>query len=357
VKVVVDLQDRRPVWAMPAWVPDRIRGALPGGAELVVIEAASDGSGDGSARVDPHVLAEVADADVYMGYGIPAEVLRRGARLAWVHSGAAGVGGSLTPEMLASDVVFTNSAGVHASPIAETVLGMILHFARGLDLAARAQARGRWEASAFLDGAAPIVELGRSTVGVVGFGGIGRAVAGRAAALGARVFALRRTPQGTGEVPLRAPAEGARRAPVVGTATVASGPEGLAALLRRSDFVVLAAPGTAETRAMIDRGALARMKPTAVLVNVSRGALVDEAALYESLASGKLRGAALDVFAVEPLPDGHPLWSLPNVLITPHVSAVTRAFWEREVDLVTENLRRFQAGEPLRNQVDKRAGY
>jgi D-2-hydroxyacid dehydrogenase (NADP+) len=95
----------------------------------------------------------------------------------------------------------------------------------------------------------------------------------------------------------------------------------------------------------------------AVLINVSRGALVDEADLVQALARGRLRGAGLDVFAREPLPDGHPLWKLPNVLITPHVSAVTRAFWERESALIAENLRRFRAEEPLLNLVDKRAGY
>jgi phosphoglycerate dehydrogenase-like enzyme len=142
-----------------------------------------------------------------------------------------------------------------------------------------------------------------------------------------------------------------------GHATVLHGPAGLARLLEESDYLVLAAPGTPETRGMIDRDALARMKPGAVLVNVSRGTLVDEDALVEALSGGGLRGAALDVFQSEPLREGHPLWSLPNALLTPHVSAVTRAFWERETELIVENLRRFSAGEPLLNVVDKRAGY
>ena len=355
MKVVVDLQDRRPIWAMPSWVPEVLREALPPGAELVMIDVPSDGSGDGSARVSPEVLQQVRDADVYMGYGIPAQVVRAGACLRWVHSGAAGVGASLTQEMLESGVVFTNSAKVHADPIAETVLGMILHFTRGFDLAA--QARPRWDTSAFYDAGAPLTELSRSTVGVVGFGGIGVAVARRVAALGARVIALRRGPGGAGEVALGGVTRDGGVGATVGWATVLAGRSGLAELLESSDYVVLAAPGTRETENLIGRDAFERMKRSAVLINVSRGALVDEQALLEALTSGRLRGAGLDVFRAEPLPDGHPLWSLPNVLITPHVSAVTRGFWEREVALITENLRRFRAREPLLNQVDKRAGY
>jgi phosphoglycerate dehydrogenase-like enzyme len=357
LKIVVDLQDRRPIWSMPSWVPGRIGAALPPGGRLVMIEAASDGSGDGSARIHPDVLAQVADADVYMGYGVPAALLERGRRLRWVHSGSAGVGGSLSPAMRASPVLFTNSAGVHANPIAETVLAMILHFARALDVAARAQTRGEWGSAEFYRADAPITELGRSTVGIVGFGGIGRALACRVAALGARVLGVKRAPRGTGAVPLEAVRPNGLPTVVIGSARVSSGRAALDELLVASDYVVLAAPGTDETAGLIGREELTRMKPSAVLVNVSRGALVDEGALVDALSAGRLRGAALDVFASEPLSAGHPLWGLPNVLITPHVSAVTRAFWEREVALITENLRRFRSGEPLLNVVDKQAGY
>jgi phosphoglycerate dehydrogenase-like enzyme len=356
MKVVVDLQDRRAVWAMPEWVPERLEGALDVGAELVMIDAPADGTGDGSARVDPHVLREISDADVYMGFGIPAEVLTTGGRLRWVHTGAAGVGGSLTPAMLASDVLFTNSAGVHANPMAETVLSMILYFARGLGAALRAQSEGRWDSASFYDAEVQLGELGRSTVGIVGFGGIGRAVASRAAALGARVIGLKRRTEGTGEVPLESPGERGPRV-VIGSASVLSGKQGLEELLEASDYVVVTAPSTSDSVGMIGREELARIKEGAVLVNVSRGALVDESALIEALESGRLRGAALDVFTKEPLAEGHPLWAMPNVLVTPHVSAVSRAFWERETQLITDNLRRFQRGEPLLNVVDKKAGY
>lgn len=351
---VLDMMDRRPVWAMPDWVPARIREALPSDWELVVIEEANDGSGDGAGRVAPEVLEAVADAEIYFGYGVAAELLRAGPGLGWVHSGAAGVGSSLTPEMLSSPVLFTNSAGIHAPPMAETVLGMILHFGRGLDFAVAAQARGTWDKEPFYAGGAPLREMGDTTVGLIGFGGIGREIARRVAALGARVVALKRT----------APREAERAlAPVAGGGDLGAhvelvhGSDGFERVLRESDVVVLCAPETDETRGIVDRRALARMRDGALLVNVGRGKLVDEEALVAELRGGRLRGAALDVFAHEPLAEGHPLWSLPNVLITPHVSAVTNGFWRREADLMVENVRRYLGGEPLLNVVDKRAGY
>ncbi|HZD03530.1 MAG TPA: NAD(P)-dependent oxidoreductase, partial [Longimicrobiales bacterium] len=235
---------------------------------------------------------------------------------------------------------------------------MILHFFRGLDFAAAAGSRasGRWDTGPFYAADTPVRELGGSTVGVVGFGGVGRAVGVRCGALGARVLGLRRSlpepgpraletalelPGGRGTVPAR----------------VLAGPEGLAELLASSDAVVLCVPDTPETRGMVDAAALGRMKPSAVLVNVARGRVVDENALAEALEARRLRGAALDVSAREPLPDDHPLWTLDNVLLTPHVSAVTDRFWERETALVVENAARLAAGEPLRNVVDPERGY
>lgn len=356
-RAVLDMNDRRPIWAMPGWVPGRIRDALPPTWELVVEEEVTDGSGDGAGRVAPSVLEAVASADVYFGYGIPAEILRAAPGLRWVHSGAAGVGSSLTPEMRASPVVFTNSAGIHAAPMAETVLGMILHFGRGLDLAAANQARGVWSTEPYYRAGAPLREMVETTVGVVGFGGIGREIARRVASLGARVLAVKRSPPGPGDGALEPVAGGGSLASSV---EVCHGPEGLERVLRESDVVVLCAPETDQTRGLIDAGALARMKDGAVLVNVGRGKVVDEDALVEALRSGKLRGAGLDVFAHEPLAPGHPLWALPNVLVTPHVSAVTRRFWERETGLILRNLERHLAGAPpaeWENVVDKDAGY
>ena len=346
-RAVLDMNDRRPIWAMPDWVPQRIREALPEGWELEVMTDVTDGSGDGAGRVAPAVLEAVADAEIYMGYGIAADLLRAAPALRWVHSGAAGVGSSLTPEMLASPVLFTNSAGIHAQPMAETVLGMILFFGRGLDIAVANKERGVWSTDPFYVAGAPLRELPDTTVGLVGFGGIGREIARRVAALGARVVAVKRTPPGAGEADL---APGA-------AVELVHGPDGLEVVLRESDVVVLCAPETPATRGLLNASALARMKDGALLVNVGRGKLLDEDALVAELRSGRLRGAALDVFAKEPLAEGHPLWEMPNVLVTPHVSAVTRGFWRRETDLITENVRRYLAGETLLNLVDKAAGY
>ena len=356
-RAVLDMTDRRPIWVMPDWVPDQIRDALPASWTLEVVEEETDGSGDGAARVSEHVLSLVADAEAYFGYGIPAELLDAGKGLRWVHSGAAGVGSSLTPTMVESSVVFTNSAGVHAPPMAETVLAMLLHFTRGLDLAGESQRRGEWSTDPFYVAGAPLRELSSMTVGIVGFGGIGREVARRVASLGARVIAVKRNPASARETNLE---------PVAGGGFLGSriemvwGESGLDALYRECDAIVVAAPDTPETRGMIDARAFGRMKPGAIVLNVARGRLVDEDALIGALTEGRIRGAGLDVFSTEPLPPESPLWRLPSVVITPHVSAVTQGFWRRETDLITRNLDRYLRERPLEeweNVVDKKAGY
>jgi phosphoglycerate dehydrogenase-like enzyme len=356
-RVVLDMNDRRPIWAMPGWVPDGIREVLPPEWALEVMGDVTDGSGDGAGRVAPALLAAVADAEIYFGYGVAPELLGAGSRLRWVHSGAAGVGSSLTPEMRARDVIFTNSAGIHAVPMAETVLGMILYFSRGFDFAVSGKAKGRWSSEPYYAAGAPLRELSETTVGLVGFGGIGREIARRVASLGARVVAVKRRPPSGEETALDTVVGGAALADRL---RVGHGPEGLERVLRESDVVVLCAPETGETRGLVDAAALGRMKPGAVLINVGRGKVVDEEAMVTALREGRLRGAGLDVYAHEPLAEGHHLWGLPNVLLTPHVSAVTRRFWERETALMVRNLRRYLAGAPLsewENVVDKHAGY
>lgn len=333
--------DRRPIWALPDRARERIVTAVPGDWTVKFMETPADGSGDGVQRAPPELLNAVASARVYMGYGIPDQVLEAGPGLEWVHSGAAGVGSSLGPAMLSRDVFFTNSAGIHAEPMSETVLAMIFHFARGLDLAVRAQREGYWSAPSYWAADAPVTEVGGATVGIVGYGGIGRAVARKMAALGSRVLAVRRH-----DVAFSAK-----------SVEVVAGEDGLSQVIAESDYLVLAVPETPGTRDMISRKRLATMKPEAVLINVARGRLVDEEALLDALNAGRLRGAGLDVFRKEPLPEGHPFYGHPRVIMTPHVSATTRRFWDRETDLITENIGRFVRGEPLRNLVDKHAGY
>jgi glyoxylate/hydroxypyruvate reductase A len=204
-----------------------------------------------------------------------------------------------------------------------------------------AQLRERWAKEEFADFGVPVRELGELRVGVFGLGGIGSAVARRALALGMSVAGLRRRPDRGGPA---------------GTRWVA-GPAELPRLAAESDCLVLAAPHTVETRGAVSRAILERLPADAIVVNASRGALLDEAALLELLDRRRLSGAALDVFAVEPLPSGHPFWRHPRVLVSPHVAGVTRRFWEREAGLMVENIRRYLAGAPLLNVVDQEAGY
>ncbi|MGH7482175.1 MAG: D-2-hydroxyacid dehydrogenase [Longimicrobiales bacterium] len=338
-KAVIELNDARPIWRIPDAARARIRAAFPPDWDVVEIAEPADGRADG-AGPSSAALAEIVDAEVYFGFGVSAELLRAAPRLRWAHSGTAGIRGSLSDEMMRRPVLLTNSAGVHAAPVAETVLGALLHFARGLDFAVRGQARREWWKAPFDDAATPVAELGSWTVGVFGFGGIGRAVALRAGALGARVLGYKR-----------------RHAVPPPGVELLYGEAGFARLLAESDALVLAAAETPITRRRFDREVFGRLKPGAVLVNVARGALIEQPALLEALRSGRLRGAALDVFAIEPLPPDDPLWDLEGVLVTPHVSAYSRGFWRRETSLIEDNVERFLAGRPLRNVVDKEAGY
>lgn len=343
-KLAINMADKRPIWAMPPWAEATIRAALPGDWDVAAIRAPVSGEGDGGG-VTGEALTAVRGAEVYMGMGVPREIFLAAttgaeARLRWAHTGSAGVGAALYPEMLASDVVLTNSAGVMGAPIAETVIAMALYFARGLDLAAASGRERRWLKEAIYEPTSPVRELGGATMGIVGYGGVGREVGERARALGMRVLATKRTPAA-------APA-GVELVP---------GDAGLRRLLAESDFVALTVPGTPATKALIGREQLGLMKPEAVLINVARGSIVDEAALIEALQEGRLRGAGLDVFAKEPLPPGSPLWEMPNVLVTPHVSAVSPRYWQRETELIVENLGRYLAGRPLLNVVDKARGY
>ena len=343
-KLVINMADKRPIWAVPPWAEAEIRAALPADWQVAALRAPVSGEGDGGG-VTAEAVAAAHGAEVYMGMGVPREVFVAAttgpeARLRWAHTGSAGVGAALYPEMLASDVMLTNSAGIMGPPIAESIIGMALYFARGFDLALASVGQRRWTKDAIYEPTSPVRELGGATLGIVGYGGVGREVAARARALGMRVLATKRTP-----------------APAPAGVELLYGDAGLRRLLEEADVVVLTVPGTPETRALIGREELARMKASAVLINVARGSIVDEPALIEALRAGRLRGAGLDVFAKEPLPADSPLWDMPNVLVTPHVSAVSPLYWRREVELIVENLRRYLAARPLLNVVDKTRGY
>ncbi len=282
----------------------------------------------GREEVDAHLPW----AEVLLAWAVPDGWVERAGRLRWVHVTSAGVDHLWGGALWRSDVLLTNSRGVHATPMAEHVLGWLLAFARNLHVHLEHQRQRRWQRE--VGG-----QLAGSTVGIVGLGAVGQEVARLCKALGARVLGTRRRP---GPVP---------------HVDRVLGPEGLQEVLENSDYVVLTLPLVPATRGLLGRQELRRMKPHAVLVNVGRGGLVDEEALVEALREGRLRGAALDTFATEPLPPDSPLWTLPNVLLSPHVAGDFHGYRDRVVGLFCDNLRRYLAGEPLRNVVDREAGY
>ena len=355
---------------------DQIRAAAPG-ARLV--------------SLSPEGLADapLEDVEVLLRGWLSADafdrLLARAPRLTWVHSASAGVERALTPAARERGIVITNARGVFSQPIAEYVLMMILAVSRRLPQLLELQRERTWQP---LEGA----ELRDVTIGIVGLGSIGQAVAGLAGAFGSRVIAIRRRGEadpggssdgepvaggpGAGEHGSEQPGNGNGRtadpgsesgSPALaltgnGTGGTAAphrilGPDALPELLGESDFVVLAAPLTSETAGMIDDDALAAMKPGSWLINVARGRLVDERALLRALREGTIGGAVLDTFADEPLPPASPFYDLPNVILTPHTSWSSGRVLDRSVGLFAENLRRYAAGEPLLNVVDPAAGY
>jgi phosphoglycerate dehydrogenase-like enzyme len=256
--------------------------------------------------------------------------------LRWIHSRSVGLERTLFPELVASPVVLTNGAGVFSPSLGEFALGAILYFAKDFRRMIRNQMSGVWEAYD--------VEMASGrTLGIVGYGDIGRAVASRARAMGMTVLALKR----------HAPASG-KEDPLVEQTFL---PEQRLEMLRHCDYVVVAAPLTEETRAMIGEPEFAAMKPTAVVINVGRGPVIDEKALVHALSSRRIRGAALDVFDHEPLPQGHAFYKMENVLLSPHCADHTSDWLDNAIQFFIEQFARYRNGEPLLNVVDKKLGY
>ena len=327
MKILVAIYSSFAVWNIPASYVEDLRRAFPAHTFL-------------HAATEAEALARMPDVDVIFAGQVDRRQLAAAKALRWIHSPAAGVGGMLYPEMLARPIVITNSRGMSAETIAEHVVAVAMALFRRLPLAVRRQVQHDWamdEISA-LPGNRTIAG---SHALIVGLGAIGTAAGMRLAGLGANVSAIRRT------VASGAPEWICELAP----------PDRLRELLPRADIVVISAPETSNTQRIIGAAELSVMRGEAILVNVSRGKLVDQEALIEALQSGTIAGAALDVFEHEPLASDSALWDLPNVLITPHTSGFRVDHWDAATALFSENLRRFDVGQTLLNVVDKRAGY
>lgn len=291
-------------------------------------------------RVDSegNIDSDATDAEVYFSwfYLKPTtlhRVLDAGPSLRWHHAPNAGVNHILTPKYLQRDLILTNGAGVHGIPIAEFVITYLLAYCKQLPSLYQLHNEHNWQRDL------PIQELFDKTLLIIGAGGIGQEIAVRAQAFGMRIFGSSRQSQ-----------------PLPNFDKVVGANE-WKELLPEAEFVVIAAPLTLETKGMIDMETLGLFRPDSYLINIARGAIVDESALTTALEKGWIAGAALDTVFTEPLPAESPLWTLPNVFITPHCSGNSPRVKERTLALFLDNLTRYRQGKPLRNVVDKTAGY
>lgn len=267
----------------------------------------------------------------------PHDLLPRAHNLRWFQQWGAGADWLLRyPQVADMDLVLTNASGVHAIPISAHIMAFLFAFARSTHQAVRAQVERQWDRA---EGRS-VFELAGRTMVLIGMGAIGERTAQIAAALGMRVLGVRRDPG------IRTPGVEAM-----------FGPDRLCDLLPQADFVVLTVPLTRQTRGMIGEKELRAMKQTAYIVNIGRGGTIQETALIRALREGWIAGAGLDVFEAEPLPADSPLWDMDNVILTAHYAGRTPRYEERAMAIFMDNLRRYRAGEPLRNVVDKKLGY
>ena len=326
-KLVACVRHKFTHWRFPAWLADQIKLRY---AEMTVVHLPDY----------TRLAEELEDADIFVGWSVRPEQFARARKLKWIHATAAGVEQLMRDDIRQSGVVITNASGVMTVPMAEHTLGLILALARRLPSAVRYQQEKHWAQQDIWDEEPRPLEIHGRSLTIVGYGAIGRELARYARACGMRVVGVKRDPT-----------RGAEHADQV----VSN--EQLDAALSEADFVVVATPVTLETQRFFNAGRFAAMKKTAYFINVGRGILVDTEALIEALQQRRIAGAAIDVADVEPLPPEHPLWSAPNLLITPHIAAVSERLWERHAELLFDNLERYFSGQPLRNLVGKEQGY
>jgi phosphoglycerate dehydrogenase-like enzyme len=298
-------------------------------------------------------LAEIRDADAFFGKLTP-PLLSAAEKLRWLQAPTVSLEHYIFPELVAHSCTLTNMRGLYSDVVSEHAFGMLIALCRHFPRYVRQQQHGLWAPVGgeevrgdFISGPGTVTAIDRAhrhlaggTLGIVGLGGIGREIARKATAFDLRVVAVDpRTDQAVPGIEHIWP------------------PEQLERLLDESDFVIIAAPHTPQTARLFGAAQFERMKRTAYLINVGRGAIVDLSDLATALAAGVIAGAGLDVFEIEPLPVDHPLWRLENVIITPHIAGYSTQIAARHLQVVLDNVVRFVRGEPLRNVVDKSRWY
>ena len=327
MKVLLFVSWQVKAWTLPESAVQSLRERFPD-IEFVHAHTADD------------ALAGIRDADAALTSRLTPDMVAAANRLRWVHSSAVNVNGILpVTDLAARGITITNSRGIQGIPIAETVMGGLLMLGRRLDRAREAQRKREWIQNALFDDL-PTVLSGKRMV-IVGLGGIGLDVAKRAHAFGMTVIGVRRnthhaTPSYVDEV---------------------FGVDRLNDALTGADVLVIAAPSGGATERLIGASELARLAPGATLVNVARASIVDQPAMLSALHDGSLGGAVLDVFEQEPLPAEHPLWAMPNVVLTPHSAGFNARHWNHVLDVYADNIERFRAGTTLRHLVDPATGY
>lgn len=326
-KLLICVRHPFTLWNPPAEIATRVRQRWP---EMTVVHLPNyDRLGE-----------EIPGTHVFVGFSLRPNQFALARKLKWIHATAAGVAQLMYPELRRSGIVVTNASGVHVIPMAEHILGMLIAMARRFPDALRYQLQSRWAQQDIWDAPLHPRELKGQLLLVVGFGAVGKELARRVQPLGMRIWGVTRSGDGDATLAER-----------ILPATQ------LDAALPHADCVVLAAPETPETHHLIGARQLEAMKPTAYLINVARGSLVDEVALVAALEQRAIAGAALDVTEEEPLLPASPLWKLNNVFLTPHISAASDFLWDRQTDLLLENLERWFSGRELLNRVDLDRGY
>ncbi|MBV9437039.1 MAG: D-2-hydroxyacid dehydrogenase [Acidobacteria bacterium] len=327
MKILLAIHHSFELWNAPEWLGPRLQ------QQFHHMRFVQLGSFD-------NLMDEIRDAEVLMGWQLRVDQFRAAQQLRWIHATTAAVHQLMFPELVASEVRLTSSTEIHGPVVAEHAIALVCALAKGLAQTATYQERKHWGQQDLWRSRMRPQEIAGARLLVIGLGAIGKHAIPLAKGLGMRVFAVRQHPErGT---------EGADR--------VFSSDE-LESVLPQSDYVLLAAPLTSKTRALFGDRLFGAMRENACFLNVSRGALVDEAALERALRSHRIRAAALDVFQTEPLPADSSLWELDNLIITPHTAAITENLWERHYVRFTENLRRYTEGKPLLGEVDKQRGY